>query len=178
MRYRWHAALDRLPENRKVRVAEIGVWTGTMSVKLLEGNPLLRLIQIDRWQQYTEDEQQREKFTNFSLKKQNSFDMAKFKNQKRTEKYSKRIRLIELDSIAASQFIKDRSLDMVFLDAQKSYDACRADIIVYLEKIKRGGWIGGHDYPNRIGVKQAIETIFNVRKIEADQDKTWWVRVK
>jgi 16S rRNA A1518/A1519 N6-dimethyltransferase RsmA/KsgA/DIM1 with predicted DNA glycosylase/AP lyase activity len=137
--YRWDAALSRLPENKKVRMAEVGVWTGRMSEQLLKRHKKLRLIQIDRWREYSETERKQEDFTRFSLRKQEYFDRAKLENLERTKIYKKRIRLIEKDSILAINYIKNHSLNMVFIDALHSYQGCSRDILLYLPKIKKGG---------------------------------------
>jgi predicted O-methyltransferase YrrM len=175
MKFRWDAALDRLPEDKKVHVAEIGVWSGKMSEKLLEGHPCLRLTQIDRWQEYTSFERIEEEYTRFSKKKQEAFNRAKHENFDRIRKYKKRVKLIEKCSIIAAKEIKNESLDMVFIDALHSFRGCRIDIMLYMDKVKKGGWIGGHDY-HRIGVKRAVNLIFG-DKVETDVDRTWWVGI-
>lgn len=175
-KYRWEAALDRLPENRKIRVAEIGVWTGTMSRKLLEGNPWLRLYQIDRWKCYSEEEKGKEGHTKFSLQKQETYDKAKSKNTRKMKKFPKRVKTFETDSITASKMFGNKFFNMVFIDGLHSYQDCKADIKAWWPKIKTGGWIGGHDFDNRIGVRLAVYSCFGIPWIELDSDNTWWVR--
>lgn len=46
---------------------------------------------------------------------------------------------------AADRF-DDLSLDFVWIDADHSEDAFRADVVAWLPKLKTGGYIGGHDY--------------------------------
>jgi len=169
---RWDAALKRLPIN-DVNMVEIGVWTGRMSEKLLKGHLKLNLIQIDRYLPYTNYERKNEGYTNFSFKKNDSFIKAKEKNKKRIKKYSKRVKLYIMDSLIAVKKIPDNFLDMVFIDGLKQN--CKSEIKAYLPKIKKGGWIGGHDYPDRLMVKKAVEEMF--QNFEIDCDKTWWYRV-
>jgi hypothetical protein len=45
----------------------------------------------------------------------------------------------------ASSF-PDGSLDLVFIDGDHSYDACKADILAWGPKLKAGGILSGHDY--------------------------------
>lgn len=175
-RYRWDAALDRLSNQKKIKIAEIGVWTGTMSKKLLDGNLWIRLYQIDRWKAYSDEECEKEGKTKFSLQKQEAFDKAKLKNSIRMKKYSKRVRTYELSSLMASEIFFDNFFDMVFIDGLHAFLDCKADIQAWLPKVKKGGWIGGHDYPSRPGVKMAVLSIFDCERIEQDCDKTWWVR--
>ncbi len=56
------------------------------------------------------------------------------------------VALIELPSSEAHKFIKEDSLDFVYIDGNHGYEAIKQDIINWLPKIKDGGFIGGHDY--------------------------------
>lgn len=176
---RWDAAIKRIPADKKVRIAEVGVWKGRFSTKILISRPLVRLIQVDRWKAYTDEEREREGNTQFSRYEQEKFDAAKAINKQLYElKYfNKRMVLIEGDSIAGAYLTKNKSLYMVFLDALHSYEGLFADVQAWLPKIKKNGWIGGHDYPTRPGVKRAVDEIFGER-VETDVDKTWWVKIK
>jgi hypothetical protein len=60
--------------------------------------------------------------------------------------YGDIISLIIADSVTASRFFADRSLDWVHLDARHDYDSVKADIQAWLPKVKRGGWLSGDDY--------------------------------
>lgn len=51
-----------------------------------------------------------------------------------------------MPSIEAAATYADNSLDFVFIDADHSYEAVRADIIAWWPKVKSGGIISGHDY--------------------------------
>jgi hypothetical protein len=42
--------------------------------------------------------------------------------------------------------IKDESLDIVYIDANHSYDAVKLDLDISFRKIKKNGFICGHDY--------------------------------
>lgn len=51
-----------------------------------------------------------------------------------------------MTSLEAAATYEDNSLDFVFIDADHSYEAVRADIIAWWPKVKPGGIISGHDY--------------------------------
>lgn len=57
--------------------------------------------------------------------------------------------IIKNDSVEASKFFKDESIDFLFLDADHSYEAVTRDIRTWLPKVKIGGVFAGHDrdYP-------------------------------
>jgi glycosyltransferase involved in cell wall biosynthesis len=61
----------------------------------------------------------------------------------------------ELPSINAEAEWKECSLDGVFIDASHDYESVKADIAVWLPKVKEGGFFGGHDI-DAPGVLQAV----------------------
>ncbi len=66
---------------------------------------------------------------------------------------------IRSDSVAASYQFKDKSVDMVFIDADHSYQGCAADINAWLPKVRK--IIAGHDYsPAWQGVVKAVSERF------------------
>jgi hypothetical protein len=56
------------------------------------------------------------------------------------------ISLIVADSVTASTFFADRSIDWVHLDARHDFKHVQADIRAWLPKVKAGGWLSGDDY--------------------------------
>ena len=72
------------------------------------------------------------------------------------------INKVKYSSVEAAKQVKDESLDFVYIDAAHDYNSVYEDIVTWLPKVKKGGYIGGHDYrydPN-IGVYQAVNNIF------------------
>lgn len=60
--------------------------------------------------------------------------------------------------------IPDRTFDLLFIDADHSYESVKQDIEDWLPKIKVGGKISGHDYGNVPGVGKAVNEKFsNIR---------------
>lgn len=53
---------------------------------------------------------------------------------------------IRLKSEVAASLIKDFSIDMVFIDADHKYDSVRRDLGCWMNKVKHGGVICGHDF--------------------------------
>ena len=76
----------------------------------------------------------------------------------------------------ASAGFPDNYFDLVFIDALHSYEGCLADIKAWTPKVKKGGYICGHDYPRRPGVVQAVTEVFG-DDVETDSDNTWFVRL-
>ena len=51
----------------------------------------------------------------------------------------------------------DKPIDMLFLDGDHSYEACRVDVETWLPKVKPGGSILLHDYGWSEGVRQVVK---------------------
>lgn len=73
-------------------------------------------------------------------------------------------------------FILPHEIDLLFIDGDHGYNACKKDIEVGLKLVKKGGIISGHDYnhPNYPGVTESVTEIFG--KVESE-DSIWWARV-
>jgi predicted O-methyltransferase YrrM len=73
--------------------------------------------------------------------------------------------------------------DFVFLDADHSYEGCKADIAAWAPKIKPGGWLGGHDYENKafpkFGVTQAVNEYASAAglPVELGENFCWFIQI-
>jgi hypothetical protein len=67
---------------------------------------------------------------------------------KETKDY-KNIKKLKMSSKEASKLFLDQSLDFVYIDACHTYKSVLQDITIWLPKIRKGGYIGGHDYDNK-----------------------------
>lgn len=83
---------------------------------------------------------------------------------------------IKKTSVEASKDFEDESCDVVYIDMQHSYEAVKEDIEHWLPKVKKGGYISGHDYPYAPGVAKAVHEAFSVDDIKRHSSSTWTVR--
>jgi predicted O-methyltransferase YrrM len=101
-----------------------------------------------------------------------AIDMSikEFYNKEVANRYKNRLIAIEATSELAADQIADNSLDLVFIDANHSYDYVKKDIIKYTPKLKENGLLTGHDidYP---GVNQAVNEM--VKQYDVGPNYVW-----
>ena len=146
-------------------MVEIGSFAGISSE--LFALHCKELYCVDLWDPYWEiTDKQRIEFSEFSFDKM-------IKNYENVYKVKK-------SSVEASKDFEDGSLDLVYIDAAHDYDSVKQDILTWLPKIKKGGFIAGHDYrydPN-IGVYEAVNDIFvNDYKINSFPDSSFIIKI-
>jgi hypothetical protein len=173
--------LDRLPPG-PVRGAEIGVFCGEMSAKLLAGRKDLTLVMVDSWAGDGRDYYDRVDFHSRLTQEQQDDSFRRAKNA--VQLFGERAIIIQNKSSVASMFTADSSLDFVFIDADHSYEGCKADIDAWLPKLKLGGLLCGHDYGHEdaypdFGVTRAVDEFVALSglALELGENYTWFVRL-
>lgn len=168
---RWNILARLIREYRLTDCCEVGVKSGRNIERVLAQCPKTRWIAVDPWDR----EMKYPARVGF-------WSAAQVENHERefdalAARYKDRIRKIKAYSIAAASHVDDGSLDLVFIDALHTYDAVQEDIRLWLPKVRRGGWIGGHDYhhPRFPGVTKAVDEAFPA--IEEFEDHVWLTRV-
>lgn len=82
------------------------------------------------------------------------------------------------DSVSAAGGFEDGTVDFVWIDANHEYEAVKADIEVWLPKVRAGGVIAGHDYfrskKKSYQVIEAVDELFPNARIS---HKSWWQEV-
>ena len=84
-----------------------------------------------------------------------------------------------MTSVEASRKFKDKSMDIVFIDAQHSYPEVKKDISAWKKKIREGGILCGHDYNNRYAdhVVKAVDEAFPEKKLKLNDNAIWAIRL-
>lgn len=85
--------------------------------------------------------------------------------------YGDAIALIVADSVTASTFFADRSIEWVHLDARHDAASLKADISAWSPKIKSGGWLSGDDY-DPVKWPDVVQVVTDV----LPQATPWWTR--
>jgi len=174
---RWDELARRLPADRPVVGAEIGVWKGDMAKRMLARCPNLTLYMVDSWTAFEPGTRSYGSFSTKHVASQESMDKCLAKARETTAFAGSRAFIVKSDSVAAAEGFADGALDFVFIDARHTYEGCRQDIEAWYPKVKRGGLVCGHDYAHpdpQFEVTRAVDEFFG-RKPETGDDYTWFV---
>lgn len=69
--------------------------------------------------------------------------------------------------------IPDNSMDGIYIDGNHYYESVKKNILAWLPKVKKGGYLCGHDYYSITpGVVRAVEEIFNYPD-HVFEDSSW-----
>lgn len=76
-------------------------------------------------------------------------------------------------TIEAARWFADGTLDLVFIDADHSYEGVKNDIAAWGVKVRPGGILCGHDYIGHyVGVKRAVDEFYG--RIVQNPVHTMW----
>lgn len=156
-------------------VAEIGVAEGNNSELMASWHCVTKLIMVDNWA--TIEGQKGDGSNPQHWHDDNYMRCVSIVS------HNPKCKMITGLSVKAAEQIPDDSLVMVYIDADHSYEAVKADLNAWFPKVKTGGLIVGHDYKAvEYGVKQAVDEFcsgrFEVNIIPEDQDcdASFWFR--
>jgi hypothetical protein len=147
------------------RMAEVGVWTGA-GTKIFS-RYFLKIFAVDPWEAGPE--------------------IAGLHDMKRVEGIfdgrfigNGKVVKVKLPSVRAANTIDDESLDMVYIDAIHAYEGVKTDILAWLPKVRKGGFLCGHDYEKRFpGVKAAVDefAITTMHGMKTFPDSSWAIKL-
>jgi hypothetical protein len=92
--------------------------------------------------------------------------------------YFPQLRVVKMASKQASTLFPDGYFDIVFIDAIHIYEYVYADIGYWLPKVRKGGFLCGHDYGHSSfsGVTKAVDKYFN-KDIKVYDHMVWAKRI-
>jgi len=128
-------------------IVEVGSWKGRSTHALLSGCPGT-VWAIDHWLGSKNDDGQIE-----------AKEHDIFKIFKQNVGYFKNLKIIKAYSLEAAVQFEEKSVDMVFIDGDHSYEEVKKDINTWLPKAKK--LICVHDYCWS-SVRQAIDEAFDI----------------
>ena len=141
------------------KIAEIGVYDGATTIRVLEEcSQVKEYWAIDLWQQVRIGTPGYGKISTLNQVSWN-------KNYLKVCRFMfhfPSLKIIHASSSGASGLFSSEYFDLIFVDANHSYEAVLADIELWLPKMKLGGLLTGHDFENTDfpGVKKAVTEKF------------------
>jgi len=151
------------PANAKV--VEIGSWMGASTCFLAAGlkGGAAKIHAVDNFQGLSTCGEDSSWYNRHFRQLGTNSTLDIFKANFAALGLSARAEPVVSDSLAAAQSLAARrgTADLIFIDGDHSYAACKADIEAWLPYVKKGGVIAFHDFGSRAdGVTRAIfETI-------------------
>lgn len=136
------------------RGAELGVLEGATFLYILGHCPALTMIGVDRWENPTErpDAEGYRSYGGWDL------EACAVRFLAAARRFGDRAVVHRLSTQAAARLVPAGSLDFVFIDADHTEAAVRADILTWAPKVRESGWMLGHDrdFPS---VRRAIDDL-------------------
>lgn len=146
-------------------IVELGSYVGASTSFLAEGSKQksVQLFCIDTWENDAMPENKRDTWNEFKANTKDYQDML--------------IPLRGLSVEVASDFSK--KIDLLFIDADHSYQGCSEDVKAWLSKVKDGGTIVFHDYGWAEGVQRTVaELIMPIQSMPGQRtDSIYWTMV-
>jgi hypothetical protein len=139
---------------------EIGVQRGLFSESLLDSWRGRHLISVDPWRAAAED------YHDAANVAQEAHDAFYEETVQRLARFGERSSIWRMYGDEGAERIPHHSMDFVYLDARHDYDSVISDLSVWIEKVRPGGVLCGHDYMDAdasdadFGVKAAVGDFF------------------
>ena len=149
---------DRAEEHRGTfHIIEVGSWKGDSAIAMAKANPRVRITCVDTWEGSSSDH------TINRAKEEDVF--AAFKKNVADAGVAHQICVRRGKSHDVAGEWDGGKVDMVFIDANHTYDAVRDDIRSWLPHLMPDGVMLGHDYmtTNFPGLTQAVKEEFGDR---------------
>lgn len=163
--------------------AEVGVYRGETSAKLLREFENLRLIMVDRWSPPLGDDDKPWLDSGDSCAKQAmEHHSANYSAAwEATDFCDHRRRFLTMKSDEAARFVNP-GIDFAFLDDDHSYDGVTLSLRSWYPLIRPGGILAGHDYGHPrnarglFGVDRAVSELLVETGCELQtKGSVWWI---
>lgn len=153
---------------KNMEMVEIGSYIGESTCVFLKRVGIVHSVDTFKWIQHPN--------TSWSMTKENP-SPAEIEFDRKTSKYSN-LKKFKGTSEEYAKTLLDESLDFIYIDALHEYEAVKKDIELWYPKVKKGGFICGHDYtdtPSYFGVIPAVNEKFG-KPDRIFSDTSWVVK--
>lgn len=163
------------------RIIEVGSWMGQSVIYLAQQVALsgkdIKINAVDIWDMSYDYEPFHLMFEKAKILNTDLYGL--FVLNLETFNVSHLVDSLVMSSVTASKEFEKETVDVVFIDANHSYEAVRNDLEAWWPKIKKGGIMAGHDYfnPPPDGVKQAVDEFFQSLDLSIQiKEGCWYVK--
>ena len=148
--------------NKKLKIAELGVFEGDFSKKINEICEPSELFLVDLFHGYFGSGDKDGKNYHYV---QLEDEMTKISDYFKDNEHVKVIKNSTLDFL---EKLNDDYLDLVYIDADHSYNSVLGDLRLSYKKVKKGGFICGHDYVQNTQAERAVNDFCKEMKLEIE----------
>jgi hypothetical protein len=168
-----------LPGDALVGV-EVGVDMGITAAAVLFHEPrVCRYLLVDTYREEAPDSAYRRSGARVAVRSQAQHDAAFAYASWLSAFAEDRREFVRRPSPDCAGMLDDGTADFVFIDADHTYEAVRADLAAWYPKVRPGGLLAGHDYANRDhedpgrgitrwGVKRAVDEFAHYHGLRLD----------
>lgn len=166
-RKRWEVLADLITTHALTSFVEVGVWEGHTSIYITDHCSSLQ-------KQWAIDPYDVSLYSAATQFKQQTTGLNQSLADATYAATAQKITIIRESSRDAVHHFADGSLDIVFIDANHEYASVKEDIKLWLPKIRKGGFLCGHDYSLQFfGVVQAVNELLGPDNIRLEEDAVW-----
>lgn len=159
---------------------EVGSWKGRsasyMAVEIVNSKKIIKFDCVDTWEGSIEHLDVNSPHYERGLHEDQNWLFNQFLQN--TSSVSNQINPIRMTSVDATKLYDDESLDFVFIDASHEYDDVINDINSWYPKVKKGGYLCGHDYVKFGGVNKAVNELIKDKGLNLSVVKSSWIHKK
>lgn len=163
-------------------ICEIGVFAGRNFIRMIEHQPQVA-IAVDAWRNDGIFSHNDSGYSQEALDKQYQDFVGRMADRPFVKVYREY-------SIEAAKHFPDEYFDFIYIDADHTYEGCRADIESWYPKVKKGKFLCGDDYvrtQDPVGIKYEVKRAVNnfaqekklkVYELPGNEWATGWVIIK
>jgi predicted O-methyltransferase YrrM len=145
--------VDSAPDD--ATFVEIGCWLGKSTCYLAQhikaSNKRIRLFAVDTWKGSGNEPDMLH-----AVAQAGGSVLDLFQKNMEAAGVLDQVNCLVSDSVSAAEQFGTATCDFVFIDADHSYEAVKADILAWAPKVKPGGILAGHDICTYNSVQRAV----------------------
>lgn len=153
---------------------EVGTWMGRSAAffvsKMIEEKKNIEFYCVDLWGGKQDDE-----YMDKIVSENGGSILHLFEQNMKNCGYQNEYKKIVGDSAASANHFKDKSIAFCFVDANHHYEPAKKDIMAWMPKMKKGGYMAGHDI-DRDSVVRAVRECFG-NKWQKISERCWICRI-